>query len=153
MLFKRWYIAAFYILNGLTGSYLIWALATRGVAGAELRGFIFPAIFLVVIPIGLYWSARSTVRNLQPLQRQHRYEFATDALHIHTGLSSAVIAWEAVQKVAETKEAFYLYLQKSICHVVPKRGVQTEADLGRLRLILASKLGSKAKLRARGTGP
>lgn len=148
MLFKRWYIVAFYTLNGFAFIYLIWALATRGFTIADLPAFIFPVIFLVVIPISLYWSARSNVRSLQPQQRQHRYEFATDAVRMNTRLSSAVVAWEAVQKVVETRTAFYLYLQKSICHVLPKRGLRNEAELDRLRAVLVSKLGPKAKVRA-----
>jgi hypothetical protein len=150
MLFKKWYIATFYVLNGIALLYLLWALATRGFTTADLRGFVFPVIFLVIVPATLYWSSRSNVRSLQPGQRQHRYEFATDALRMNTGLSSAVVAWEAVHKVVETKSAFYVYLQKSICHVVPKRGVPTETDLGRLRALVATKLGSKARLRTGG---
>jgi len=111
------------------------------------RGFVFPVIFFVVIPFSLYWSSRSNVRTLAPQQRNHRYEFASDAIRINTGLSSAVVAWEAVQKMVETQSAFYLYLQKSICHVIPKRGLKSEVDLGRLRTILATKLSSKAKLK------
>ena len=150
MLFKKWYITAFYVVNGIALLYLLWALATRGFTIADMRGFVFPVIFLVIIPAALYWSSRSNVRSLQPGQRQHRYEFAADALHMNTGLSSAVVAWEAVYKVVETKWAFHLYLQKSLFHVVPKRGVSTEADLGRLRALLTTKLGSKARLRTGG---
>lgn len=146
MLFKKWYIAAFYLLNGLTFIYLVWVLATHGFTLADLRGFVFPFVFFVVIPIGLYWSARSNVRSLQPQQRQHHFEFTNDAVHLNTGLSSAVVAWEAVQKVVETRTAFYLFLQKSICHVIPKRGARNQGDVVRLGAMLASRLGSRAKL-------
>ena len=148
--FRRWYIAAFYLLNGFLLVYLVWALATRGFTLADLRGFIIPGLFFIVIPITLYTSSRSTVRSLPPQQRLQRYEFTIDAVRMNTGLSLALVAWEAVHRVVETRSAFYLYLQKSICHVVPKRGLQTGADVDRLRALLAAKLGSKARLRRSG---
>jgi YcxB-like protein len=151
-LLRKWYMSAAYVLVLATVVYMVPAMANRGFELADVRGFVIPFLLLVVVPGSIYWSSRSTIRSLQPKQRQHRYEFTDHDLQIDTGLSKSTVDWGAVQRVVETRGAFYLFLHKSIFHVVPKRGLRSKLDLDRLRAMVEVKIGSRAKLRRDTSG-
>jgi hypothetical protein len=141
-----------YVLVVATLVYMVPTMAARGFEPSDWRGFIIPFMFLVVIPGSVCWSAWSNIRHLQPKQRQHRYQFADNSIRLDTGLSTASVDWAAVGQVVENRRAFCLFLQKSIFHVVPKRGLRGKDDLDRLRAMLQAKLGPRAKIRTDASG-
>jgi len=145
--FRRWPLTALFILVLLVTLYMVPAMASRGFELADIRGFIIPFLVLVVIPGQVYFHTRSVFGKLTPAQRQHRYSFTDHGIEIDTGLSKATVAWEAIQLIAEKRNAFYISMQKSLFNVLPKRALRTPPDLQALRLLLANKLGSKARLR------
>jgi hypothetical protein len=151
-LFRKWFMAFLLVVNVLLVIYMVPVMAARGFELADLRGFIIPVMVIVVLPASVCWGAYSSIRNLQPKQLQHHYRFAPDTIQIDTGLSTATVAWEAVQRVVEKRPAFYLFMHKTIFHVVPKRGLAGRPELDRLRQMFQGRLGSKAKLRADGAG-
>jgi hypothetical protein len=81
---------------------------------------------------------------------------APSALHVQRrrprlddDLSSAQCAWPAAVEATETKEAFYLFVQQSAFHVVPKRAFSNAHDVDVARRLLSDALGTKAVLSER----
>ena len=64
-----------------------------------------------------------------------------------TRVASSNISWVAIQKVVETRTAFYASSHKNLYQIIPKRSFKNNADLARFRELAKAKLGEKAHIK------
>lgn len=92
-------------------------------------------------------SAKSQLASSPGLAGEMTYEFSPEGFHITTEYGSSQTSWEALHLVRETKDGFLFYRSKVAFNLVPKRMLANLDDIERLRVLVRSSLGDKARLR------
>lgn len=109
--------------------------------------FIFIAFFGGVFPLLIWWQTKRAFSNPKDFQKNVRYTFLASGFDAQDGKSSSSLSWDSVYKAIETKRSFNIFIYKSLFYVVPKRCIQQQEDVAKLRKILKQGLGNKAKVR------
>jgi YcxB-like protein len=95
----------------------------------------------------LHATCRKYVASLSPRQRLMQYAISENSgIEIRSGDSFGSLGWGDVMKVVERRGYFLVYVNKYDIRVIPKRTLTDPKELNLLRGILASKIGSRAKL-------
>lgn len=93
-------------------------------------------------------ACRKYIKAIPPAQRRLQYHFQEDAdgYDIVRGNSFTHMPWQELTRVVEFKDYFVFYLNPFEPGLIPKSGFHEQSDISRLRQLLASRLGNKAKL-------
>ena len=101
----------------------------------------------VALPTVVGISGLLAQRRLPLARRQQRYELSDAGIAISSAVGQATTSWEAYQRVEESGRAFYLSPQTRIWHFLPKRALDGEGDLRRLRSLFVKHLGKRARVK------
>jgi YcxB-like protein len=115
-----------------------------------LAAFVLMVITPILQPIMIWFQTRRGYLNLKGFQKNLQYLFSSDGYDVLDEKSSSHISWDSILKVVETNHSFNLFFHKAMFHVVPKRCIEQQGDVDRLRSILKQNLGNKAKLNTLG---
>jgi tetratricopeptide (TPR) repeat protein len=97
-------------------------------------------IFLVAL---VFWVRYKAFKNKE---KSIRFCFEENTYEASTEKVFTRVSWDSLQKVSETRTDFWLYQELNVYHVVPKKFFTSLEDIEKLRIIIKSKLGSKAKI-------
>ena len=115
---------------------------------ANLETFpYFAGVFLLVIFVVPYFSAKSQHKSSRFLQGSITYTFSEEGLGIQTSVSTSMSQWAAILRAEETKSFLMLYPNKVVGMLIPKRDIPEEATLGQLRKMIRENVKGKVKLR------
>ncbi|MFY9221194.1 MAG: YcxB family protein [Blastocatellia bacterium] len=108
---------------------------------------LLPALFpLILITCSMFFGGYLAYKKVPDFQKDIRYSFSDDGYETSFSKGFSQVNWDNLVKVSETNKCFLFYLQKSMFQVIPKRAFNNADEINSLRKIIASKLGSKAKL-------
>lgn len=114
---------------------------------------MLPAYLIVLTAVGIFSLLMQPLRRWMnaraladvPHMRQVTYRFGDAGIRLSTPVTSAEIAWAAVQQVVETDDMFLIFLGRRFAYYVPRRVVGDRA--ASLRSALRAHLGTRAELR------
>lgn len=113
----------------------------------DLLVMLLPPLFpLILITFFIFFSGYLAYKRVPDFQKDIRYSFSDDGYETSFSKGFSQVNWDNLVKVSETNKCFLFYLQKSMFQVIPKRAFNNADEINSLRKIIASKLGSKAKL-------
>lgn len=113
----------------------------------KLLVILLPALFpLILITFSMFFGGYLAYKKVPDFQKDIRYSFSDDGYETSFSKGFSQVNWDNLVKVSETNKCFLFYLQKSMFQVIPKRAFNNSDEINSLRKIIASKLGSKAKL-------
>ncbi len=152
--------ARFYLLRG----------AERSLGALGVLGLIVTALLVLCLSVGrggaiLYAPAAililaigtSSVLSLLAVRRVLRqaaplslgvvimWRFTDDGVEVASENARAQSAWKEVAGFLETREYFLLSRVPGQFNIIPRRGFASEADIGRFRSLLASRIGARPK--------
>lgn len=108
---------------------------------------LLPTLFpLILITFSIFFGGYLAYKRVPDFQKDIRYSFSDDGYETSFSKGFSQVNWDNLIKVSETNKCFLFYLQKSMFQVIPKRAFNNIDEINSLRKIIASKLGSKAKL-------
>lgn len=106
----------------------------------------------VLTPFGIVWgvghNTRRTFSDLKDSQKNCTYIFSEMGLETVAEKSHGQTSWDNFLKAVESKYSFNLFFQRNLFFVVPKRFIESSADLNHIREILKNNLGDKAELQS-----
>lgn len=110
--------------------------------------FGLPIVVIVGQFLRIHASYRKYLADLSESDKNVHYIFRQDGdgFEIVHGKNFGHVAWESVRKVMERPRYFRFVLNKYESLIIPKRFVMNDSDETMMRQIVASHLGSKAKL-------
>ena len=141
-------IAIFFLVTGT----LIWFFTLIGEQGILLELsplFIgFPAIAVAGQVLRLHAICRRFMKSLPESQREVQYLFQENAegYDVIRGGSFSHIVWQDLLMVVEKREYFLILINDFDRRILPKRGFHKQSDIPRLREVMRSKLGPRARL-------
>lgn len=113
---------------------------------ALLMAFL-PALFpIVLMTCFILFGGYLSYKRVPDFQKNIRYSFSDSGYEISYSKGFSQVDWDNLVKVVETNQCFLFYPQKSMFHIIPKRGFNGIDEITFVRNIISSKLGSKAKL-------
>ncbi len=129
--------------------YGLWVLPIIGYSNpaeavTALAPLLLFASFGGSLPVVIWWQTKRGFSNLKDFQKNVRYTFSATGFSVQDGKSSANLSWDSIHKAVETKRSFNIFTHKLLFQVVPKRCIQQQEDIARLRRILKQSLGDKA---------
>jgi L-lactate permease len=126
------------------------------VASDNWNWWVVPAMFGLLI--WLYscayvagrWNTRRIIRRQlksnPSAQSPQIYNISDAGISMTGALHNLDLKWEAIVKVLESKQDFFLYISKGVAYFLPKQAFASGEQEAELRGILRSKLGEKAKV-------
>jgi hypothetical protein len=114
----------------------------------NIRPLIYLAgVYLLIVFVLPYFSARSNFRSQKALQQTTNYTFSEEGIQTESETASSRTDWSNVHQVVETGSYLFVYLAKNLRYVIPKRCVPDAEELVVLRQILRAGVKGKIKLR------
>ncbi|MCI0524061.1 MAG: YcxB family protein [Acidobacteria bacterium] len=105
---------------------------------------------LLTIPLAVYFNTKRVFSDLKDFQKRFDYVFSDSGLETNNEKSHSHTSWDGFLKAVESKHSFNLFFQRRFFIVVPKRSINSAADLNRIREILKKNFGDKAKIQTNG---
>ena len=132
--YKKWSIR---ILNVIMILWIIAVLIFPSII-KNSNGLIFPALFLVFLPLSVYWSARKNYKNNKRIFEQIEYVFTEDNFTMTGDSFNATMTWDKVYKVTKTKRWILIWQTSSTANVIPLKDIW-DGDVHHLKEILDKK--------------
>jgi len=135
------YFARVFILYGVVASLYIITNSSHMI-GVDISVFVATgSVYLLLVPFFIRWSVRRRVRDI--LSRKENLHVLDEAeIHLSDSgildkdpVSESRYDWDAVVRMAETPESYYLYTNSYHAIVIPKRAIRSDddkAEIGRL---------------------
>jgi hypothetical protein len=102
--------------------------------------------WLVAVFGGLYFSARSMMKQQKGLSHANRYTFSETGIEMQADKASGQMDWSYIFQAFETKRFFFLYLSKGMRHMIPKKFFTDANDVARLRTLIRTYVKGKVRL-------
>jgi hypothetical protein len=109
------------------------------IAGWEYLALVW-AIVLVFVPIAQRVAVSRLYRTTPSLQQEQTHQFSELGFRTTNPLANTDFRWDAIVRMAETRDFFLFYVSKSIAIFLPKRVLQP-GELHDLRALLKTQLG------------
>ena len=107
----------------------------------------FFATALVLFLLSLYFGVWRQAERLKKIAEPARALFSDKGLKTMTETSTSEKNWERFSNIFETREDFIFFLLENVFFTIPKRFVQNENQLTRLKKLFREKLGDQARLK------
>jgi YcxB-like protein len=104
-------------------------------------------IWLLLVFIFPYFSARSIFKSQKGLHQPTRYTFSEEGIQTESETASSRMDWSNIYRAVETSAYFFVYTAKNIRFVLPKRSISDQTQIADLREILRRNIKGKTKLR------
>ena len=114
---------------------------------AILPPLIIPVLLVVFFLWGIYRNARRQFKTNNSLREARHVIFSEQGIESSASDSSGKVAWTALHQIIETPESFLLFYSSAVFAVIPKRSMESEAQIQTLRDLIRQKLGTKAQLK------
>lgn len=87
--------------------------------------------FLIVVSV-IYWQLKKLQNYMLPqpggsVLGNHLYQFRDDAIHINSSNITTQLDWRAVMGLEETSAHFFLFIDRSVACILPKRSFADES--------------------------
>jgi hypothetical protein len=83
-------------------------------------------LFLVAIPISIYFSARSNYLSTKRLQEPIEYELSNESIRMTGESFNSELNWEQAYKIEELKNWFLIYQSKRTANFIDKKKLSAE---------------------------
>ncbi len=113
---------------------LLFYLVEYSVAGiVNNMPLVIALVFcLIWVPVRYYIAGKSSFKRNQRLHETHHYEIDQNSIHIKGDSFESTFTWDKTAGVSENKNSFFIWQQKNIANIVPKRNL-TVSDIDFLR--------------------
>lgn len=108
--------------------------------------FIIPFV-LVAIPLISFLAARKAMNDPRT-KTGFKYHFSRDAIQVEGLAGRSELNWAAFVDVREAPTAFFLFMNRQLFQVIPKRGFAGIDDVSAFREILREKFPKSKSLRS-----
>jgi hypothetical protein len=116
------------------------------IAGFRPWYFIVPLV-CVLLPFVAYTAAKKAMSDPRT-KAGFKYHFSRDAIQIEGLSGRSELNWNAFVDAREVPNAFFLFLNRQLFHVIPKRCFAGSDDVSALREILREKFPKAKTLRS-----
>jgi uncharacterized membrane protein len=87
--------------------------------------------FVIVVSV-IYWQLKKFQNDTLPqpggsVLGNHLYQFHDDAIHINAPYGTTQLVWRAVMSLEETPAHFFLFIDRSVAFILPKRSFADES--------------------------
>lgn len=108
-----------------------------------LFGAAFGPVFLLgVIRVGSFFAANSAIKNTPAMQGPTVWTLTDHGIVIVGPTARGELQWNSFLQVRETRQQFLLYQNKDQANVIPKRCFAGQAEIGRFREMLRSRVSA-----------
>lgn len=104
----------------------------------------YSAIIIIVMPLSIYYSAKSNYKTNARLQEKIAYEISDELIRITGESFNSEMTWEKTYKVLELKNWFLFYQNKLVANIIPKECVGNQTQELR-EIINRQNINSKLK--------
>lgn len=108
--------------------------------------FLFALIFIVGMPVMLWFSAGRQASGVKMFQKPIYYEFLDEGLKISQDEMENMVKWDSLMKAVGTKSSIFLYQDKNRGLILP-RGDMRDMELAVIEAISTHMDPSKVKIR------
>ena len=131
--YRKWtirIISAFMILD-----IFISILFPEVIKASMPDSLLFPAIFLILLPLMVYLQAKRSFKNNRRLSEQIEYVFNDNNLNITGESFNTTMTWEKIPKVTKTKRWILIWQTKNLANLIPLKDIW-DGDVLNLKEIL-----------------
>lgn len=114
----------------------------------QLTSSFLLIVFAFMMPLLLYFRTRTYYFSNISFQQEIKASFSKDNISFSGLKRDAVLSWDRIQKVVETKDWLVFYQTPHFFNFAPKNAFESAADLDKLRKMVRSKSHVKARLKS-----
>ena len=108
-------------------------MAEIEIVQGDITELVWPFIFLVLMPGGVYWDIGRTFSKLPPYFKLAHWRIFDDRIEIATRLYDERMSWDIFVRIVETHWGFLFLLNNQSLLIFPKRCLSSAADLVAIR--------------------
>ena len=151
----------FVLLRGRSGRVLLYLIVPSLIAfiffhqlnfqGSEamrLSILIWPAVVFALVGASIYWQRRRAARGDVALRDPIRYTLSLSGIDVVGHTFTGHRDWEGIQRAAETRRLYLLFMSPYNAFIIPKRAFSDDAQRRAFVALVRDRLGSRAKVRA-----
>lgn len=120
--------AGFHGISSILIAVLIFAAAIKTRESTEpmytVLYLLFAVVFLLYLPITLYFQAKRQLRTSKVLRESLHYCIDEEGVHTSQNGEHADLLWEQIYKMAATKHNVLVYSSRIHAYVIPKAQIQ-----------------------------
>ena len=103
-------------------------------------------VFTIVVSM-IYWQMKKIQDQMMPqsdgaLLGSHQYQVREEALHIQSSFGATQLAWQGIKSLEETSTHFFLFIDRSVGFILPKRSFATESQQNNFKSAVIERCGS-----------
>ena len=103
-------------------------------------------VFMIVVSV-IYWHMKKLHDQMLPQPNgavlgNHLYQVREEALHIRSSYGATQLAWSGIKSFEETSTHFFLFIDRSIGFILPKRSFAGEFQQNHFRSVVTERCGS-----------
>jgi hypothetical protein len=119
--------------------------SAKAVEGLKSWYFIIPMVG-VLLPLVAFLAARRAMHDPRTIAG-FKYQFSPDAIQIESLPGRSELNWNAFVDVREVPDAFFLFLNRQLFHVIPKRCFDGGDEINAFREIAREKFPKSKTLK------
>jgi len=103
-------------------------------------------VFTIVVSM-IYWHMKKLQDQMLPqpdgaVLGSHLYQVREDALHIRSSFGATQLTWSGIKSLEETPTHFFLFIDRSVGFILPKRSFAGESQQSIFRSTVTERCGS-----------
>ncbi|MCS6286950.1 MAG: YcxB family protein [Nitrospira sp.] len=103
-------------------------------------------VFIIVVSM-IYWHMKKLQDQMLPqpdgaVLGSHLYQVREDALHVRSSFGTTQLAWRGIKSLEETPTHFFLFIDRSVGFILPKRSFATESQQNNFKSAVIERCGS-----------
>lgn len=103
-------------------------------------------VFTIVVSL-IYWHMKKLQDQMLPqpggaVLGSHLYQVRDDALHIQSSFGATQLAWRGIKSLEETSTHFFLFIDRSVGFILPKRSFADESQQSHFKSAVTERCGS-----------
>lgn len=138
------FIISFFI--GIATVFLVKGFGGQIHMPSAIGGAVFTSLVIVTV---IFWEQKKSQDYLSPqpggsLLGNHLYQIRDDAIHVNSSCGTTQLVWSAVKSLEETPIHFFLFIDRSVAFILPKRSFADESVKAQFKAIVAERCGKLA---------
>lgn len=103
----------------------------------------------ILILTAFYWQMKKLQDQMLPqpdgaVLGSHLYQIREDGIHVQSSYGAMHLVWQGIKSLEETPTHFFLFIDRSVGFVLPKRSFAGESQLHYFKATVTERCGSRA---------
>jgi YcxB-like protein len=131
--YRKWYIVLLTVISFI--AVMVWIVDPQIFGPTDWTNFLFPIIFLVVLPVSAWLGAKRQFKSNKRLVEKMTFSIEPNQLSVIGESFQSQMTWDKFYAVTKTKRLLMLWQTKRLANIIPLRDINDQ-ELNSLRAIL-----------------